>query len=176
MKFVTPYKQDHKVPFATRNDEPSLTQQSDMKETDINVILKKYGVSQFPQITSMQPLYGDFSEIRSYRDALDRVRAADEAFLEVPAHIRADFNNDPEKFMEFVHDPENKDKMREYGLLAPEPDVSTVDALRREINDDPPDIRDQGSQNGGVQPSVSPTDTRPRNQDVPPNRPPQGRK
>jgi len=37
-------------------------------------------------------------------------------FEELPSTIRAQFENNPEKFLEFVQNPDNLDKMRELGL------------------------------------------------------------
>ena len=55
-------------------------------------------------------------------------------FMTVPAHIRAEFDNDPAKFLAFVQDDANTEKMREMGLLqkvpqaAPEPPPAKIPA------------------------------------------------
>ena len=61
--------------------------------------------------------YGDFIGAGTYHDALNLIQEAQEMFMTLPAHVRAEFDNDPEKFLEFVHDPDNEEKMRELGLL-----------------------------------------------------------
>lgn len=107
--------------FATEIVGESMTQQSDADECDINVIMKKYGPGgQLPQVIG-KPLYGDFSEALEYRDAVEMIRAADEAFQEIPAKIRARFNNDPQEFIEWATDPENLDEVRKAGLAPPAP-------------------------------------------------------
>lgn len=121
-KFQTIYtitdERNHK--FGTVNDEVTKTQQSDALDTDINVIMERYGKSgQFPQL--IEPgKYGDFSEVVDFRAAQDIIHQANEAFAQVPAKIRKKFDNDPNAFFEFVNDPENLDEMRKLGLAKPE--------------------------------------------------------
>lgn len=120
MKFKTAYHLGDDEILATFNTDESLTQQSDRAESDINLIVKKYGITgQIPQITGLQPLYGDFSGISDYRSMLDRVQAANDAFMQIPAHIRAEFDNDPQRFVEFARDEKNIDKLREWKLANP---------------------------------------------------------
>lgn len=107
---------DDQVAYATINEEPSLTQQSDAKDADINVIMKRYGgTGQLPQLT-VQPMYGDFSEVTDYRDAVERVQAADKMFKELPAKVRKEFDNDPAKFLAFTGDPNNAEELTKMGL------------------------------------------------------------
>lgn len=121
--FLTPYNYtaSHSEACATQNDEPSLTQQSDANDCDINVIMARYQqTGQVPQIVQ-QAIYGDFTTVTDFRSALDMVRNAQEKFAELPAKIRAKFNNNPAEFMDFVHDPNNADAMVEMGLAEPPP-------------------------------------------------------
>lgn len=107
--------------FSTRNTEESLTQQGDLEETDINILLKKYAVSgTLPQIVK-PPLSGDFTTTNDFRTMLDVVRSAQEQFEEVPAQIRKRFDNDPAQFMDFIHNQDNLEEMRKLGLAAPAP-------------------------------------------------------
>lgn len=114
------HNRDRSIKYATTNDEEDMTQQSDLAESDINIIMQRYNsTGQMPQL--IEPgQYGDFSDVGDYRDAMDKIREADAAFLEVPAKIRKDFDNDPAKFYAFVNDPENLPKLREMGLANPE--------------------------------------------------------
>lgn len=139
-RFSTQYvfrDQRKAVVFATHNNEASMTQQSDAEETDINVILAKYGVQQFPQVTEKAE-YGDFTTVSDYRTALDMVRDAQEKFMEVPARVREEFGNDPARFIEFAQDPKNLDKMRDWKLAPPPPPPPEPVARPQEIeyNDD----------------------------------------
>lgn len=102
--------------FATVNEEESMTQQSDADECDINLIMEKYKVTgQAPQVIQ-QGIYGDFTEVGDYRTAVERIRAANEAFQAIPAKLREKFDNDPAKFIDFATNPDNMDEMIKLGL------------------------------------------------------------
>lgn len=99
----------------------SLTLQSQAEDADINVMLKRFGVTgMLPQARHL-PSYGDFSDIGDYRSALDALRAADEAFYSLDADIRARFRNDPAEFLDFTSNPDNVEELRKMGLADPIP-------------------------------------------------------
>jgi hypothetical protein len=117
--FRTPYNYD----TAKASDESALlcldgtrTQVQFQEETDINVIVERFGLGGEIPLNSQMPLTEDFLDIMDYRSALDRLREADEAFMEFPAAIRARFQNDAAAFCDFVSDPANLDQAREWGL------------------------------------------------------------
>lgn len=124
MNFDTQYKYNRgeefdSARFGTINHEKSMTQQSDANDSDINVIMEKYAVTgQLPKVIQ-EGLYGDFTEVGDYRGAVERIRAADEAFMLVPAEIREKFNNDPAQFMEFAQKEENLERLQKMGLEIP---------------------------------------------------------
>jgi len=62
---------------------------------------------------------GDFSEVVDYRTALEQVAKADEAFMALPAKVRARFSNDAAEFLDFVHNPANKEELVSMGLANP---------------------------------------------------------
>lgn len=106
---------------------PSLTKQAMAAETDINNIMRKYekdGI--ITHLAKHQGQYGDFSEVTDYHTALNTMHAADEAFASLPSRIRGEFQNDPAKFLDFVHDPNNQQKMVEMGLAHPLPAAAPV--------------------------------------------------
>lgn len=124
MNFRTIYTHDRAVSalYATVNQDENITQQADAKDCDINVIMSRYmNTGQLPQLTE-EGRYGDFSQVTDFRTALEAVRAAEALFAEVPAKIRKEFDNDPAKFLEFVDDPNNKEKLYDMGL-AQRPEV-----------------------------------------------------
>lgn len=95
----------------------SRTKQAHKDETDINIILRKHEKGLVvDHLNKHQGQYGDFIDAPDYHTALNRIHAADEAFMEIPADIRAEFDNDPAQFLEFVQNPENLPSMREMGL------------------------------------------------------------
>jgi len=99
---------------------PSRTQQSFRDECDINNILRQFNVTGELPTGSVQPQYGDFSGITDYQSALNAVMAAQDSFLQLPAKVRAKFDNDPALFVEFASDEANKDEMKALGLLREE--------------------------------------------------------
>lgn len=102
-------------------EDPSLAVQSQKDEADINVIVKNFGVTGSVNAPIVLPSYGDFDGVDDYRTALEAVKAAQESFLAVPAHIRDRFHNDPQAFLEFVENPKNLPELRSLGLANPEP-------------------------------------------------------
>lgn len=96
--------------------DPSLAIQSQKDEADINKIVRDFGVTGRVSAPVRLPEYGDFTGISDYRAALDAVRAAEAAFLEVPSKIRAEFNHDPGAWAAVCLNPENLPRLREWGL------------------------------------------------------------
>jgi len=121
MKFATAYtqKDEREKAFVTINNEPSMTQVADASETNINVIMAKYQKGgTLPRVLT-EPLFGDFTNELDYRQAVETVNAAHEAFMEIPAKIRAQFGNDPNEFIKFCANPENKQELLKMGLTDP---------------------------------------------------------
>lgn len=104
----------------------SLTLQSQAVDADINVIMKRFGVSGVLPQVALPPTYGDFGSVMEYRDALDLIREADRSFAKMPADVRRRFNNDAAEFVEFCDNPDNLPEMRKLGLAVPEPVVAAV--------------------------------------------------
>jgi len=97
----------------------SLTIQSMAEEADINVLMYRYGITGKMPDNPRIPTYGDFTGITDYRTAIEAVRDAEHAFMEIPAQVRSKFDNDPQKFLEFCSMETNVDEMRKLGLLKP---------------------------------------------------------
>lgn len=101
---------------------PSLTKQSMKAECDINNILARYAKSGLlTHLAGGTPQWLDVSEVSDYREAIERVRSADEWFAKLPAKMRATFENDPAAFLDFASDPSNDVKMEELGLAVRPP-------------------------------------------------------
>lgn len=114
--------------------DPSLAQQHQKDEADINVIVKRFGVTgQLPQSVRV-PTYGDFSAVLDYKTANLAMISARESFMAMPADVRLRFGNDPQKFIEFCSDTANLEEMRKLGLAVPKPpSKEEEDKLAREI-------------------------------------------
>lgn len=99
--------------------EPSLTKQSFKDECDINHIMLKYEKTNLlTHVNNSQGTYGDFTEISDYQDSLNRVLAAQQSFMELPAHVRKEFQNDPAQLLSFISDDKNYDKALALGLIS----------------------------------------------------------
>lgn len=93
--------------------------QASKDECDINVIVRRFGLTgQLPQGARL-PTYGDFAEgvIYDYGSALRAVREADAAFMALPAQIRSHFANDAGSFVEFCSDEKNRPQLELWGLV-----------------------------------------------------------
>lgn len=101
---------------------PSLTQAGMAMDSDINVIVKRFGIdAEFSPTAVMDPrYYGDFDLSFTLADAMDRVRDATDHFARLPVDIRNRFNNSPVELWNFVMDPRNAEESVKLGILAPE--------------------------------------------------------
>ena len=113
----------------------AVTQQHFAKDTDINEIVKRFGIHDgsipLPDLFNNPRLFGDFSEATDLRTTLDLARDAQEKFDLLPANIRKRFNHDPVALHEFISDPANDDEAIRLGLLhketPPLPELGTKD-------------------------------------------------
>lgn len=113
--------------FGTVVEGDSLALQSAKDECDINVIVKRFGLTGVLPQGFRMPVYGDFVDVPdTYQGALEIVRTADEAFMRVPPQIRARFNNDPGEFMDFCSDPSNIEELKKMGLAIDKPAESAT--------------------------------------------------
>jgi len=96
-------------------------QQNFKDECDINVMLKKFGIGyELPQ-GLRAPMSGDFTGIRDFHQAMNAINQARETFEELPANIRARFQNDPGQFVDFATNNENRKQLEEWGMTIPKP-------------------------------------------------------
>lgn len=113
-----------------RCEDPSLAVQDQRDEVDINTIVRRFGLTGKLPEDVRAPTYGDFTGIGDYQQALNAVIAADAAFMEMPAEVRARFDNDPARFVDFCSDKANADEMAKLGLLSPEAVIAREKAAR----------------------------------------------
>lgn len=112
------YRQDGSLSVQTLNKEPSLTLQSEKDACDVNKILASFAKTGIMRnVTTKQPLQGDFTEVVDYQTAVNSVIGAEEAFMALPATIRKRFGNDPGALMDFLKDPQNRAEAISLGLI-----------------------------------------------------------
>jgi len=94
--------------------------QSFKKECDINHIMAKYQkTGLIEHFNNHKANYG-FAPAIDYREALEKIRTANEMFADLPSQVRKKFDNNPEQFLAFTEKPENRSEMAVLGLLNPE--------------------------------------------------------
>lgn len=102
----------------TEFKEPSLTDQSFLKETDVNNIMAKYvRTGQINHLAKKQGVFADVSNISDLLDMSIKVKTANEAFNALPAYIRAKLNNDPTQLELYISDEKNHPELIKLGLL-----------------------------------------------------------
>jgi len=102
----------------------SVVQQQFAEECDINTIVKRFGVTgELPNGVAM-PVSGDFTGVSDFHSAMNMVRQAQEASMELPGDIRERFANDPAKVIAFLENPENRDEAVKLGIVAAPPEVT----------------------------------------------------
>ncbi|WNK13665.1 MAG: internal scaffolding protein [Microvirus sp.] len=122
--FLTPYT----IPegwndlSALKCEDPSLAVQSEKDACDINNIVKSFGLTGELPYGVAVPQYVDYMDVpNDYHAAINYVLATDEAFLELPAQIRARFGHDAGAFLDFVNDESNYDEAVSLGLVPKRP-------------------------------------------------------
>lgn len=131
-KFITAYGQKRKVTVDFDPElEPSMTKQNHTAECDINNIMAKYQkTGQIDHLNTYKGEYADVSQMGDYQESIEIVRAAHDAFMDLPAQIRKEFDNDPGKFIHFSENPENLDRLVELGLATRNEAIKTNAELR----------------------------------------------
>lgn len=96
----------------------SRTVQSMKDDADINVIVRRFGVTGVVPVSVRVPEYGDFDEVFDFQSAMNLIRQAEAAFMQLPAEVRSKFLNSPKNLVDFVSNPSTtKEDLIEFGLL-----------------------------------------------------------
>lgn len=100
------------------SDDPVITEQHHKTEVDINNIIRKYGPSLIAQTSMLAGRDFQFDDVTNndFQEAMFKVTKAQQTFDQMPADIRKRFDNNPGKFLDFIHDPKNVDEMVSLGL------------------------------------------------------------
>lgn len=102
--------------------EPTLAQQHQAEEADINTIVKRFGVTGQLPVVPMPPLSADFDDVFDFHAAQNLIAQANQSFMALPAEARARFGNDPGRFVAYVDDAlesGNLEELRKMGLAVP---------------------------------------------------------
>lgn len=127
MKFRSNYDGKRYRSCVDFTDTETLTEQHHKDGCDITKIVNQYDkTGLITHVNNATAEYGDFTEVNEYQESLTKVIKAQQAFDELPAHIRKKFANDPGEFFEFATDPKNQDEMYDLGLAIKEDVVENI--------------------------------------------------
>lgn len=92
----------------------SRTKQSMKDDCDINFIVARYRrTGALEHVARGVPVFADVADVGEYREVLERLRAAEEYFLTLPAKVREQFGNDPVEYVAALGDPAAQDRLRD---------------------------------------------------------------
>lgn len=107
--------------YAVDTGEDTLVQQQFGVEADINTIVRRFGISRTMPFGAASPgVFGDFTGIQDYEDAVARIDKSRAAFMKLPAEVRERFANDPGRLVEFAS---SVDEAGFRAVVFPEPPV-----------------------------------------------------
>lgn len=122
MKFRTQYDPyDKRLRPKLKCEDPSRTDQSQFESTEINHMLELFRVTgQPPSAAVRPPTFDDFTVINDFTTARAAIIQAEQAFLQMDPQLRAKLGNDPQRFIEYLADPKNKQELQERGYILPD--------------------------------------------------------
>lgn len=143
-QFRTPY--DGRAPSMSRltgvffvppEEEEFSAQQQFRDECDLNLIVQRSDVDYFERHKerAASGQYLDLAGLPDFTEAMNIVTEANAAFMDLPAPVRKEFDNDPAKFLEFV-DTASRADMEKFGLVPPLPPQASPSNANPEPSDD----------------------------------------
>lgn len=120
----------------------SRTEQCHANECDINTIVARAEKGIFPLARGNEPFFGDFMNV-DLAEMLNTTREANARFMMLPPMVRAKFDNDPAKLVDFLLDDKNRAEARELGLIPSDDNVAPSKTI---VNDK------AGAEGGGDKP------------------------
>lgn len=136
MKTASNFRDAERRPLLFDGEE-GRAKQAMKDECDVNVIVNRYKRS--GMLPSQQLSLAQFFDAPAmdFREMLEAVDKASEAFRSLPASVRKEFHNDPVRLIEFCQDVDNRDRAIELGLI--DPPVPEAPPQRVEIVNPPDD-------------------------------------
>lgn len=117
------------------NVDPSMTDESMARDTDVNYIMEKYMKGEHVQfINEGRGHYIDLTEFPDFDKAMEIVGKAKSAFQLLPPQLREKFNQDPHQLVNYLQDPKNDAEAVELGLKEykkPTEFEQTMDVLQK---------------------------------------------
>ena len=95
----------------------SMTEQSHKDACDIkNIMHKAEKTGMVAHIKHTQGQYLDLVNRPDYHESMNQITQAQSMFETIPAGVRAKFENNPQKWMDFVTNEDNRESMIEQGF------------------------------------------------------------
>lgn len=137
MEFYTRFNRPPQV--GLEFTEPSMTEQHFKDECDINTIVARYQETGVLPQGDRQPLFGDFAEFpQDLQSSQAYFDDAQERFMQLPAALRKEFDNDPVKLLAFISDGNNRQRAIQLGLIdSPAPAESPVHSQETNVETKP---------------------------------------
>lgn len=96
---------------------PGRTKQSFKDECDINTLMSKYlKTGHMDHVNQALPRFECVSE-HDFQSAQNLIADAKSMFENIPSTVRAKFENNPGKLLDWVHDPKNVEEAASLGFL-----------------------------------------------------------
>ena len=117
----------------------SKTQQQFKDEVDINTIVERFTRSGTMPEPMTFPQEQEFEDAFDFQSAMNVTVKARESFMTLPAKVRARFQNNPQEFMQFIHNEENFDEAIKMGIATkrpeePKPPFNSPDPVENKEN------------------------------------------
>lgn len=97
----------------TVNDEPSMTQQSDLHRSDIHRVVGQYvKTGLFPSMAQVDLEYRDVSEFEDFADLMRQAQVAEREFMRLPSKVREVFDHDVMNWLDCAHDKDKFEAVR----------------------------------------------------------------
>lgn len=105
--------------WRTECKDPSRTRQEFSKICDINRIVDKYHRTGVLTHVRGPGMYGDVSQFQDmdYRECIEFVEKANKDFEGLDVNLRNKFDNDPQKLINFLDNPENREEAIKMGIF-----------------------------------------------------------
>ncbi|WNK14501.1 MAG: internal scaffolding protein [Microvirus sp.] len=109
---------DHSLNHSTSFDDISLTVQNDVQQSDINYIVKQFGLTHELPYGRSIPEFADYTDIpNDYHAARQYIDELDDAFMAYPADIRTRFDNNPANLLDFISQQSNREEAIKLGFI-----------------------------------------------------------
>lgn len=97
------------------------TVQQDVDSADINIILRRAGITDPRQVVAPDGIFWDTTELGDYRVLADRLAVVNAYFSNLPAEVRKQYANDPLVFLDEANTDEGVLKLQRLGLVEKAP-------------------------------------------------------